>query len=147
MIKSVKKYNEGSPSQAYNAFSDGIALLEPYLYFRIRERVKYPENIYLFRVRASRNKYLSKKEIFHIPFEERGKVNNQRFSIDGFPCLYLGSSIYVCWEELNRPNFDNLFISKFKLKTKRPNILDLTFSVDQSKKIISNHKKGGDLCE
>lgn len=147
LIKSVRKYNDGSPYNAYKAFSDGITPLEPYLYFRIKERVKYPETISLFRARKSDTKYLSKDGIFHIPFEQRGKVGNQRFSIDGFPCLYLGSSIYVCWEELNRPDFENLYISKFRLKTRRPNILDLTFSVDKAKASILNFNKDNDFSE
>ena len=112
------------------------------MYFNIRERVKYPEGINLFRIRSSNSKYLSQRDIFHIPFEDRGKIRNQRFSINGFPCLYFGSSIYVCWEELNRPDFENLVISKFKLLTKRPKILDLTFSIHEAKSIITNFKKG-----
>lgn len=45
-------------------------------------------------------------EMFHIPFELRGNVKNQRYSISGYPCLYLGRSLYVCWEELGRPIID-----------------------------------------
>lgn len=62
------------------------------VYFRIRSNDTY--NIY------------KKKEMFHIPFEKRGVVGNQRFSVSGYPCLYLGSSIYGCWEETQRPNID-----------------------------------------
>ena len=61
-------------------------------YFRIRENPAYS----LYR----------REEIFHIPFERRSAVSNQRFSVSGYPCLYLGSSIYCCWEETNRPNVD-----------------------------------------
>ena len=147
ILQALKSYLQGSPYKAYNAFSEGISNIEGFLYFRIRERMKYPEGISLFRIRASKNKYLSQGDIFHIPFESRGKIRNQRFSIDGFPCLYLGSSIYVCWEELNRPNFENLFISKFKLLTKRPNILDLTFQVDDMKETITNFIKDNDYYE
>ena len=61
-----------------------------------------------YRMRACTDEYLfSKEELFHIPFDKRRKVSNQRFSLSGYPCLYLGSSIYVCWEELNRPQIDN----------------------------------------
>ena len=44
--------------------------------------------------------------MFHIPFEKRSLTTNQRYSISGYPCLYLGTSVYGCWEELNRPNID-----------------------------------------
>ena len=79
-----------------------------------------------FRLRSSRTYNLyEKKEMFHIPFEKRGTVGNQRFSISGYPCLYLGSSIYCCWEETNRPNVD--MFNVVSLKHVRPlSFIDLT---------------------
>ena len=47
----------------------------------------------------------TRRDLFHVPFEEREKLASQRYSIPGVPCLYLGSSAYVCWEELGRPEF------------------------------------------
>lgn len=44
---------------------------------------------------------LYKHRIFHCPFEYRTKVKSQRFSIPGFPTLYLGEDILVCAKELD----------------------------------------------
>lgn len=63
-------------------------------------------------------------EMFHIPLDQRGKVKPQRYSALGHPCLYLGASINVCWEELGRPLFDDLMISRFVVKNKFQ-VLDL----------------------
>ncbi len=52
-------------------------------------------------------------QMFHIPFELRHKVTTQRFSIPGHPSLYIGDSIYVCWEELNQPKLDYVYGSRF----------------------------------
>jgi len=41
-------------------------------------------------------------------------VKPQRYSISGLPSLYLGGSIWVCWEELGRPSFEKMQISRFK---------------------------------
>lgn len=147
IIHALKDCLQGSPHRAYNTFSEGISNLEGFLYFRITERLKYPQSINLFRIRSSKSKYLSRTDMFHVPFELRGKVGNQRFSISGSPCLYLGSSIYVCWEELNRADFESLFISKFRLLTKRPEILDLTFSVDEAKRSIEKFKEDDPFYE
>lgn len=147
LLLAHKSYLQGSPQKAYDHFSTGMSKLEAFLLFRIRERVKYPDSYSLFRVRESKEKYLSKKDIFHIPFEHRSKVGNQRYSINGFPCLYLGSSIYVCWEELSRPNFGDLYVSKFRLVTKRPKILDLTFSAKESHSFIRRFRKDYDFHE
>src|SRR5690606_27062195 len=66
-----------------------------------------------------------KKEMFHIPFELRNKVSTQRFSIPGFPSLYLGRTIYICWEELNRPSIDKIQAIRYK-NIKPLKLLDLT---------------------
>lgn len=85
---------------------------------------KIEQDNFFYRMRQCDNEYLfSKEELFHIPFQERQKISNQRYSLTGYPCLYLGKSVYVCWEELNRPKFDNSNI--VGLKNIRPiNLLD-----------------------
>lgn len=81
---------------------------------------------YYFKIRLGDNKTFKRKDLFHIPFEKRHKVETQRFSIPGLPCIYLGGSIYICWEELNRPNFDLMHISRYSLNNDIK-IIDLTF--------------------
>lgn len=39
-------------------------------------------------------------QMFHIAFNKRNLIGNCRFSISGFPCLYLGSSIECCTKEI-----------------------------------------------
>ena len=147
LLLAHKSYLQGSPYKAYEHFSDGMSKLEAFLLFRIREHVKYPDSYSLFRVRESKEKYLYPEDIFHIPFEQRHKVSNQRYSINGFPCLYLGSSIYVCWEELNRPDFGELYVSKFSIVTQHPKILDLTFSAKESQSFLKRFNKDNDFHE
>lgn len=52
--------------------------------------------------------------MFHIPFELRGKAATQRYSIPGLPSLYLGSSCYICWEELHRPDLNTVNSTRLK---------------------------------
>ena len=48
---------------------------------------------------------IQENEIKHCPFESVHKLGNFRFSLSGFPCLYLGSSIDVCKKEIGfNPN-------------------------------------------
>ncbi len=62
---------------------------------------------FFFRIRENNTYNLfEREEMFHIPFEKRELTSNQRFSMSGYPCLYLNQSIYGCWEELHRPNID-----------------------------------------
>lgn len=65
-----------------------------------------PKGARLYKARAAESNYrFTQDEMFHIPYEKRNKIGNQRFSISGLPCLYLGSSSYICWEELGRVDF------------------------------------------
>ena len=72
----------------------------------------------LFRVRSNDTYSLyEKNEMFHIPFEKRGLVTNQRYSISGYPCLYLGTSVYGCWEATSRPHIDTFNVVSLKANT------------------------------
>ena len=69
---------------------------------------------YRGRVMKRGRKLYTRKEMFHIPDNQRENVSNQRFSVNGYPCLYLGKSVWDCWEELDEPYFDDICFSAFK---------------------------------
>ena len=52
--------------------------------------------------------------MFHIPLDKRGLVDTQRYSVPGYPCLYLAHRVYGCWEEMGRPSFGTVMVSKFE---------------------------------
>ncbi|WP_113663748.1 hypothetical protein [Pedobacter nanyangensis] len=56
------------------------------------------------------------KQILHVPFEKRSIAATGRFNLAGMPCLYLGKSVHACWEELNKPAFETIKASRFKIK-------------------------------
>lgn len=59
---------------------------------------------------------LKAKDMFHIPLDKRGLVKTQRFSVPGYPCLYLAHTVYGCWEEMGRPFFGTTMVSRFESK-------------------------------
>lgn len=77
-----------------------------------------------------------KKDMFHIPFEQRHLVKEQRFSQYGIPAIYLGSSPYDCYIELGQPEINSLWVSLFAFNQKHPSnsdfvsLIDLTVSSD-----------------
>lgn len=74
----------------------------------------------------NRFNHFKKDEMFHIPFDKRYLVGNQRFSLSGLPCLYLGGSSYICWEELGRKDFNTSNFCGYRLKEdKNIKVLDL----------------------
>ena len=55
----------------------------------------------------------------------RGKVSTQRYSIPGFPSLYLGRTLYAAWEEMRRPSIAEFQAVRLE-STERIQYLDLT---------------------
>jgi hypothetical protein len=106
ILKTIDLYYQGEPSSAYNQLcktmdDSGIR--------RFLDKGKaFERGTNFFRIRMMPGNYpLEKKQLFHIPFQERGLVNTQRYSIPGLPSLYVANSIYVAWEEMGRPGFEN----------------------------------------
>lgn len=67
---------------------------------------------------------LKRKDLFHIPLDMKGCVHTQRYSVPGYPCLYLAHTIYGCWEEMGRPDFGTVTVSKL-VSQQEFNVLDL----------------------
>ena len=63
-------------------------------------------------------------EMFHIPFQLRGKVNTQRYSLPGYPCLYISRSIWATWEEMHEPQLSQFCVSLLEPQISF-NVLDL----------------------
>ena len=119
---------KGDPISAYELFEKFFLKDGKYFILFCPQIPDYPD-FTLYRMRTE--KYSSPGELFHIPFDKRSKVSPERFSILGYPILYLGKSFYICWEELNIPDINNITVSLFKPK-RHLNLVDLTFPVDVS---------------
>ena len=113
----LRNYLNGFPHRAYQAIKDALEsdVLDEYIrpICATLNRSSMPDALYRLRL-GSASSY-SKNQMFHVPYHLRHKVATQRYSIPGLPCLYLGGSLYVCWEELKRPDFDAIQMSAFKI--------------------------------
>jgi hypothetical protein len=72
------------------------------------------------------NEIQKPEDIFHPPFQIQYSLQNYRYSINGHPSLYLGNSAYVCWYELNKPDFNNFNIVRLRTKKNNFKFLDLS---------------------
>lgn len=93
------------------------------------------QELSFFRVRTKKeivkNDISKLSHIVHLPYEMRGKASNMRFSRVGCPCLYLGTTTYVCckecgWDVSNEEMFAASFIPNEQ--GKKLKILNLTIS-------------------
>lgn len=72
------------------------------------------------------------KDMFHVPFNKRHLLHSYRYSVLGYPCLYLSNSILGCWEEMDEPAIKDMFISCLKAD-KEIEVLDLALPYDGKK--------------
>jgi len=59
-------------------------------------------------------KKMKRKDLFHVPLDKRGLVATERYSVPGYPCLYLSHKVFGCWEEMGRPDFGTIMVSALK---------------------------------
>lgn len=121
----IKLYLDGKINEAYLHLNDTLTHKRKNFYMSMKHS-DIDEQTDFYRIRKRReNTLFTPAEMFHIPYELRGCVQNQRFSINGFPSLYLSSNIYTSWEELQRPDLNNFQAIRFK-NTQALSVLDLT---------------------
>lgn len=123
ILDAVGAYYEGDVARSYKLFETGLK--ESHILQNQLSKV-FSKNESFYRIRNKRDAYgILAKQLLHIPFESRGKVTSQRYSIPGYPSLYLGNSLYVCWEELGRKSLNEIQAMRFQ-NTRELKYLDLT---------------------
>lgn len=119
----IKLGLEGKRSQAYSNLTKNILenLGLPFMTFSEFTNYHFnrAETDFVYRMRVDNdnvfNSTFTGKDLFHVPFEKRHLIGNNRFSLSGLPCLYFANNVYCCWKEMNRPKIEDCFISKFNL--------------------------------
>lgn len=118
-------YLNGQPSDAYEKFNETLnKRIKKYTHIFNIGTFSDEQNFYRIRIKKE-NFALNQTEMFHIPFQLRNMVNTQRYSIPGFPSLYLGKTLYVAWEELKRPSVNDFQAVRLK-NIQEIKYLDLT---------------------
>lgn len=121
LMNTIEDYFNGKLLNATTVFHETLSKcsFNGVLFFR-----KYNQEKTFFRARILMDRHPKKTELFHVPFEERFKIQSNRFSIPGYPALYCGGSVFNCWEEFNRYDFKKLWFSGI-LATKEITVLSL----------------------
>ncbi len=123
VLQTLDHYLSGRTSDAYQVFSNAMDRARTWIADLVlplgellggpaeREQGRFG---HLYRLRTGPLTQYKQQDLFHIPFEKRQLVGSQRYSIPGLPSLYLGSSLWISWEELGRPDFSLLHASRFE---------------------------------
>ncbi len=84
-----------------------------------------------YRIRGGIDFLPERKELFHIPATKRQLVKTERYSMPGYPCLYLASQAELCWYECGMP--EQFTIAKFDIPQDENNCLKF---IDFSEKLL-----------
>jgi len=114
VFESIQQYLNGSPSNAYAKLKNVVKSNATFFQSLVSKPVdiSYLKNMY--RIRGVESHFFDRSEMFHIPFDKRHLVKSQRYSIPGFPSLYLSSSIYTAWKELLCPDLNKIAIVRIE---------------------------------
>lgn len=134
----LKFYNEAKISESISKLKEYIEENRDSLLIMTINPSKDEDNKIWYRMRICEKgrRFYNSKEMFHIPFELRGKVNTQRYSLPGYPCLYISRSIWATWEEMHEPKLSDFCVSRLELQNEI-NILDLRIIDDNE--LEKNH--------
>ena len=127
LLKTVNEYLNGKVESAYMSFKDAIKPIKDLLPIK-----KTIDNGVFYRMRTE-SRLTEETEFYHIPFNQVHLSKNERFSIDGYPCLYLGYSKRVCELEVTSDGS----LAQLTLKKPLSKILDLTLGQGEKRKDIS----------
>lgn len=124
LVKAVEHHLNGFPSRAYDSFKDAMELcmLQPLKIYHksVLEQFEAGDqhDVNLFRVTAvDDNRPYPRERVFHTPYTMRSKVSTTRYSIAGYPSLYLGTSLELCCQEIHyNPHHGFALASVFELE-------------------------------
>lgn len=135
----LKCYYKGQHARAYAEFKTALK----HLNFNDSKFIVPLGEMELYRARLNDKQHRSfgLDDMWHIPFYLRGKVNTERFSFPGLPCLYFGSSTYSCWIEMDRPSFSEFQIARFETTelAKTVYVLDISVLANKVEKLVHDN--------
>ena len=111
---SIQSSTSGNHTQGYAELSAALNQIRPVLAGLYTVDDISGALDYLYRIRKDSQPILSRRDLFHVPFQDRHKAATCRYSIAQLPCLYLGGSAYVCWEESGQPPLNSFHLSRFR---------------------------------
>ena len=123
--RTVREYLRGNVPLSYSIFKKCISSV-----IRILPFISIKDGVF-YRMRADSG-LTDEKEFWHIPFDKAYLSKSERFSIGGYPILYLGCSKHVCEIEISCGT-----LAEFTCVKEIDKVLDLTLGQGEGKKLIS----------
>lgn len=122
IINVLKLYRLGNIVDASIKLFSILDKMKPYLMFDYTGNFHKDSYFRIRKVDEKQNNF-ERNEMFHIPLNKNHLIGTERYSMPGYPCLYLATQIELCWYECGQPN--EFYISKFGIPDEEDNSLKL----------------------
>ena len=151
--QALEAYHEGFPADAYDKFEEMLNGLVKNLkehlggeredgFLTVEQNGTSPTVSDLFRMRSvGDSKEYAPKDIFHVPATRRQAISSSRYSIAGYPSLYLTDSLELARHEVGLPS--SAIASHFRMSEKL-GILDLGIRPDDFDFSGASHHRTGE---
>ncbi|HHT9121248.1 MAG TPA: hypothetical protein ACFYEF_00150 [Candidatus Wunengus sp. YC63] len=111
--KTLRYYFKGDPPRAFRNFKRLIKKEDLKIELVYGRTIRLERNFKFYRTKKEYDKNklsnliagngftsnLASIDLFHVPFQNRRAIGTNRFSIPGYPCLYLSDSLKTSWSE------------------------------------------------
>jgi hypothetical protein len=126
IIRAVNEYLDGFPAKAFATvktlmnllMKEPLEIYEKSVLDQFYEKYANADPLKLYRVvGVPDNMPYDRKRVFHTPYHLRSKISTNRYSIAGYPSLYLGTSLELCCEETRLNPYENFALaSRFQIE-------------------------------
>jgi len=128
ILECLNLYAQAKIADSIIKFHDILRTKTSFLTLVVDPAKKEDKNWYRMRLQEDEKRVFSANEMFHIPFNLRHKVSLARYSVSGYPCLYISRSVWATWEEMHEPKLSDFTVSRLELQSSI-NVLDLRVPV------------------
>ncbi len=137
ILKVFDYYDSADMLGLYNHFDDMMEKILSLLLVKNIGTMGHERYKNYYRIRAGKEEF-KRLDLFHIPLDKREFIKSYRYSIPGYPCLYLSSGVEMCWFECGMPK--EFSYARFFLESSdenKVNLIDFTIEPVELESLVS----------
>jgi hypothetical protein len=116
LIDSLQLYSQAKIADSIARLHSILTKTDKLLQLSVSPSQECDKNWYRMRNQEDGKRVFPANEMFHIPFNLRHKVSLARYSVSGYPCLYISRSVWATWEEMHEPKLSDFSVSRLELQ-------------------------------
>lgn len=118
----IVQYYKGFPMLATEELEKTLSANDMH-YFKLLPQFSLHRSPTFYRMREKRCH--TPLEFFHVPYEKRHLASYSRYSIAGYPSLYLAHSLKTAWQEMGCPAPTQVSYAKYEAKNDKITFIDM----------------------